>query len=213
MALCALTFLEPSAGIAQEQLPAAAAECYVSEDAYRQCSLDGFGIPGARDVVLPPGHREIRLWIESGMFLPERVVIIRQADNTVDGQAYYWWPGMAGDDTTYFDFFRPRCGRWYATERAGICEVRTEARPDWAAQLRSLDSLGVSMLPDQRTLPPDGIFTADGFVLYVEVRDHASYRIYRYGNPGSHPDATNQRAARVMGIAQELTRNDLDQSP
>jgi len=178
--------------------------CAAKYATHRSCALATYGLTRLSDTALASGDRELRLWIESGIFLPERLVILRERNGRVTGEAYRWWTGLGSSDSAFRAFVAPHCRDLRTNGNAGMCRVRQTVSPPWAAALETLDSLGVGVLPDQSTIPSDGRFTRDGFTLRVEVLDFKAYRAYEYQNPAGYADSLNRRAAAMMQLVSEL---------
>lgn len=86
----------------------------------------------------------------------------------------------------------------------GVCRARFTRPPDWSAARRAAERAGLWQLPDESSLPDDGLIILDGWGITVELRDGTAYRAYRYGNPDRLPwpevDSAVRIARAVRGV-------------
>lgn len=68
----------------------------------------------------------------------------------------------------------------------------------WNAVWSELDALGLRTIPDEASLPDDGVGIDDGTKLLFEVRRGAAYRAFYYDNPEQHTKRPTAQAAAKM---------------
>lgn len=172
---------------------------------------------------LPPGTREIRVWIGGGLGWPQELFRLVERRARQSGEYIRYWSldnldpvgadGVAADSETFAALMRyherGRCEPIRRARSAEACRALFQKEPDWKAVWRAVDSLGVWTLPDESTLPevvgPHGerIVTVDGWGITAELRDARTYRVWTYGNPDTKPWP---EAARANAFAAALRR-------
>ena len=138
------------------------------------------GFSDLRTSRLAEGDREIRIWagfspeIRSGFLLRKRGATVR--------------------------------GHRIALGRDGRAHLKPTPPPKggWPALLREVDRRNVATLPNDASLPPDGVFVDDGIKYLVEVRTGKRYRAYYYDNPEDHPKWPTAQA--LAGIVATVNR-------
>jgi hypothetical protein len=90
------------------------------------------------------------------------------------------------------------------------CRADFTRSPDWRAVLERAEALGLWTLPDQWSLPYDGMQVTDGWSIVVELRDGSRYRAYHYNNPDARkpsPEAASAVAIRAtLGAIDSLRK-------
>lgn len=139
------------------------------------------GLPPLREVDLPQGYRELRIWDGFGIAGPFSFLRILVNGSSVSGEMFKWWdaPRSEEDPTTQGnrEWMRRHWRCPGSAMKAGVewCEVGVPSRFDWKRVLQQLESYRVWSLPDQQ-----GVFGVDGFTLVVEARVGRGYRTYDY---------------------------------
>jgi hypothetical protein len=165
---------------------------------------------------LPPGTREIRVWVGGGLGWPQEFFRLVERGGQLSGEYILYWrldnhDAVGADSATFAALIRyhqrGRCGRVGRGRYAEACRALFEKEPDWRAVWRAADSLGVWTLPDASTLPevvgPSGerIVSVDGWGITVELRDGSACRAWHYGNSDLKPWP---EAARATAFAATL---------
>lgn len=108
-----------------------------------------------------------------------------------------------------------RGGRWSAS-RIAYARRRGEKIPGlhrdpvappkrgWGALWTELDAIGLRTIPDEASLPSDGVHVDDGTKYLFELRLGTSYRSYYYDNPDAHPRKPS--AAKVAKMVRIVAR-------
>lgn len=161
---------------------------------YIACALKAGNVADLRDAPMRDGERELRFWSVSGNMTPERVLVVRQHNDTTSGQLLLIWRAPALPDS----FVNSVCAERWSNPVAMLCAGRLRATPDWGALLAEIDGFGVQRLPAQpvgetrcdRTpvpalpgrLPVDRICAvmADGFRSSIEYRTRSVYWRYSF---------------------------------
>jgi len=169
------------------------------------------GLFPLRDGPGTAGVREIRIWAGGGIGAENDLLrLVQRNGNTVGTWARYWKLGESVSrrnappltiDSLVRHALAGRCGPFNRGDGIEACLVKTVTPPAWRTIWDSLAHLGVWTLPDERTLPPDNMFMADGTLLTVELRDGTYYREYQYSNPDAHPRAEHKAAAAIGRLA------------
>lgn len=166
---------------------------------------------------VPAGHREIRIWIGFGLFAPQTVTQITSDGTSVRGKKIFWWPAPTDAESEAEadrDSSRTSKGELYtelrktvgcgARQRSGKyewCAASLAPGQTWVVILRTLDSLGVTTLPDAASLSPPARSGLDGWSMVVEVREGPNYRTYEYWSPEKSADQPEvRRAAAIAAI-------------
>lgn len=174
------------------------------------------GLSRLRTTALPRGRREIRIWIGGGLGYPQDLFRFVESRGRVSGELVRYWragPSEHPPGETFHDLMlysqRGRCSGFAVGARMGTCRGEFVSPPDWKAVLRRAEAEGLWTLPDESSLPRDGIMVMDGWGIIVELRDGPRYRAYYYGNPDAHewPEAAKAvRIARVLDTIRTLLR-------
>lgn len=166
------------------------------------------GLTPLRTQSLPPGVREVRVWVGGGITAPEYMYRFVERDGKVRGTLLLYWPTMQVGSTPDENFDalmreseRGRCVKFGRAGPKGSCEALFTRTPNWGAVLRKMEGEGLWTLEDPSTLPSDGIMVFDGWGITVELRDGTAYRAYQYENPGSHPSWPHGKQAIAMARA------------
>jgi len=165
------------------------------------------GLPRLRTSRLPPGHREVRVWIGGGLGYPQDLYRFVDDRGRLSGELVRYWglepldsdrqPGETFNDLMLYSL-RGSCSQFSASAQKGTCRADFIRSPDWGAVLRRAEAEGLWKLPDQSALPDDGIMVVDGWAITVELRDASNYRVYHYSNPDAHkPSAEGESASRI----------------
>jgi hypothetical protein len=178
------------------------------------------GLQPLHAVSLPAGQREIRLWIGVAIGYPQDLYRFVENRGRVTGELVRHWPDntFGSSDSlprrSFHDLMvyseRGRCVDFRLAAGMGTCRGSFVRQPDWKKALRRAEAFDLWTLPDESSLPPDGMRIFDGWNLVVELRDGPGYRSYYYGNPDAHkawPQAAKAVAiARAMAPIGELLR-------
>ncbi len=184
-----------------------------------------------RELRLPSGQREIRVWFAMASGAPDlllRVASFGGPRGGSNGELWAWWTLPSGDGdrslagTTGELNSRTRDSVQAAVTcsalmRAGgneACRLRLRQEPEWRTVLAQLDSLRAFTLPDQDALPraesvvsaADQRRVAENVMVTVEVLDGAVYRTYSYTNPRLLQQSEAQRAAAIVDMVSEMAR-------
>ena len=178
------------------------------------------GLQPLHAVSLPVGRREIRLWIGGGIGYPQDLYRFVEDRGRVTGELIRHWPddALGGSDSlprrSFHDLMiyseRGRCADFRLAAGMGTCRGSFIRQPDWKNVLRRAEASDLWTLPDDSSLPSDGVMVFDGWSLVVELRDGPRYRSYHYSNPDAHkawPQAAKAVAiARATAPIDELLR-------
>ncbi|HEY4320056.1 MAG TPA: hypothetical protein VGM77_02670 [Gemmatimonadales bacterium] len=123
--LCAISLMA-LVGIARGQsLPAPT--CGHPDDDYLLCALQAGGVQPLENVTLAPGERELRFWIVSGLFEPDRVLVIHQRGDSVTGRLLLIW----GDsEIATGSFAKARCADRWSSPSGSLCIARQKGLRD-----------------------------------------------------------------------------------
>lgn len=145
------------------------------------------GIPPLRAQPLPPGEREVRVWIGGGLGYPQQLYRVVDRQGRVRGEEVRYWP--LDDEPTFADGHtfdelvaanqRGACEAVRRTARMAACRARFTRPPDWAGVLRRAEASRLWSLPDESTLGNQSIIL-DGTSVTVELRSGAEYRAWQY---------------------------------
>lgn len=188
------------------------------------------GLPPLRQVRLPPGDAEIRLWLGFGLGAPHVLLRLTTKSGATRGEYVHWFhmPIQLAREPGLVEFLNDmrRAARPHGCRvmRPGTAEWRDghygeadplgdpvfacavgfgPGEPDWARVASELDSLGVRDLPDPRTLG-DRHITLDGTSLEVEVLEGDRYHAYTYRFPGARPEREAELAGAIMRGVRDL---------
>ncbi len=154
---------------------------------------------------LPEGKQEIRLWLSTGIVLPNQMLRLTYAHERWLGELWRYWPrgeaehGIDGWSHESFDQTMERCGcvRTIRGPENVVCRVAEEKAIDWESVALRLKQLDIAGLPEEAAHA-----NADGDVLDVEVRAGAAYHRVRYSHFNSSESA--RRAGRVVQMMKDL---------
>ena len=155
---------------------------------------------------LPEGKQEIRLWLSTGIVLPNQMLRLTYAHDRWLGELWRYWPrgeaehGIDGWSHESFDQTMERCGcvRTIRGPENVVCRVAEEKAIDWESVALRLKRLDVAGLPEEVAHA-----NADGDTLDVEVRAGAAYHRVRYNH------FNNSESARCAGQVVQMMK-DLD---
>lgn len=199
---------------------------HVQREIWESVYLPGFdsvvrsaGLSRLRSASLPRGQREVRIWIGGGLGYPQEMFRFIEEGERVSGELIHYWHAVPPDGVderpgeTFHDLMlysqAGRCSGFAVGARMGTCRGEFVSPPDWRAVLRRAEAERLWTLPDESTLPADGISVLDGWTITVELRDGSRYRAYHYSNPDSHrwPEAAQAtRLARTLDTIGALLR-------
>lgn len=156
---------------------------------------------------LPEGKQEIRLWLSTGIVLPNQMLRLTYAHDRWLGELWRYWPrgeaehGIDGWSHESFDQIMERCGcvRTIRGPENVVCRVAEEKAIDWESVALRLKQLDVAGLPEQSAHAG-----ADGDILDVEVRAGAAYHRVRYDRFNDSEPA--RRAGQVVQMMKDLDR-------
>lgn len=167
-------------------------------------------LPPLRQVSLPEGAREIRVWAGFGIVYPGDLLRVVQTPDTVYGEIHEWWdswgPWSPDADGRFIldDIRRWSAGRGCGELRVGtnvaVCRRPDDDRVDWAAVATRLDGLGAW----ERTFPWPDPTSIDGVWIDVEVLRGDRYAAWGWDNP--EPDARGDEGlvAGVLTLVREV---------
>ena len=160
---------------------------------------------------LPEGKQEIRLWLSTGIVLPNQMLRLTYAHDRWLGELWRYWPrddaehGVYGWAHENLDQTMERCGcaRTIRGPENAVCRVVEEKAIDWESVALRLKQLDVAGLP-QEPASASGMVTSgpEGNVLDVEVRAGGAYHHVRYGHFDNSEDA--RRAGRTVQMMKDL---------
>ncbi|HEU0012261.1 MAG TPA: hypothetical protein VFQ45_01185 [Longimicrobium sp.] len=168
------------------------------------------GLEPLRSSPLPPGRREVRVWIGGGLGVPEHLYRFVADDTAVAGEVVLYWDAarLGGPPARFHDLLverhAGRCGAVAMRDEMAACRALFTRAPEWGQVLAAAEAAGLWSLPDDSALPADGVVSLDGWGLTVELRDGASYRAYQYGNPQAHAWPEARQAERIAGEVRGL---------
>ena len=139
------------------------------------------GLPDLRKSKLPEGDLELRVW--SGFSWSTRGLTLRRTGDAWRADRIDWINDRSKRRGTYRLIAAP------APKRG------------WAALWRELESRGLRTIPDEASLPDDGVKVFDGSKYLFQLRIGEAYRAYWYDNPEHHtkkPDA--MRVAKIVRV-------------
>lgn len=181
------------------------------------------GLSRLRSSALPEGHREVRIWVGGGFGGPEDLYRFVDDGGHVSGELVRYWgvtpadgldslerrQGETSDDLVLYSL-RGSCSRYATGARMNTCRADFTRSPDWRAVLSRAEAFGLWTLPDQWSLPYDGMQVTDGWSIVVELRDGSRYRAYHYSNPDARkpsPEAASAVAIRAaLGAIDSLRK-------
>jgi len=149
------------------------------------------GLSRLRSSVLPEGRREVRIWVGGGFTAPEDLYRFVDDHGQVSGELVRHWGVLPVDssdrsgepeDLVLYSL-RGSCSRYSTSARKHTCRAEFTRSPDWGAVLKRAEAAGLWTLPDESSLPSDGMQILDGWSITVELRDGSRYRAYNYNNP------------------------------
>ncbi len=129
----------------------------------------GAGMPPISTIALPDGDDEVRLWVWTGILLPNEMVRLNHARGRWMGELWRFWP----NDNEAFTDVMEHCGctRTVRGPNYTACRVLEEKGINWEAFAHGLEELkAMSPIPE----PP--AFGHGGDTLDIEVRMGAAYR-------------------------------------
>ena len=138
--------------------------------------------PALRDVDLPAGSMEIRVWIIPALSFPHVLRFFYH-----DGE----WSGFYASENYFVGLYFYQNQHLLNKEQKIVYQKKHEtAKPfyqltpktSWPELWEKVKALGILTLPDSSTLP-NHKFVRDGVSYVVEIKDGAHYRVYRYSNP------------------------------
>lgn len=129
----------------------------------------GAGMPPISTAVLPEGEDEVRLWVWTGILLPNQMVRLTHARGRWMGELWRFWPA---DNQAFTDVMEHcGCARMIRGGDYTACRVLEEKGIDWEAFARGLQELkALGPIPE----PPP--FGRGGDPLDIEVRTGGAYR-------------------------------------
>lgn len=140
------------------------------------------GLPPLREVELPPGFREVRLWKGFGNVHPFRFVRVVDTPDGARGEAWMW--GILRDAPPVELPLPPTSrlklhGCHVVMRRSGntVCPVRFREAPPWGRLMARMDSIGAWSVPDSAIGDPD-VIVLDGVTVVVEARTEGRYQTY-----------------------------------
>lgn len=129
----------------------------------------GAGMPPISTAALPAGEDEVRLWVWTGILLPNQMVRLTHARGRWMGELWRFWPT---DHQTFTDVMEHcGCTRMVRGGDYTACRVLEEKGIDWEAFARGLQELRL-LGPGPEPLA----FGHGGDAIDVEVRMGAAYR-------------------------------------
>jgi hypothetical protein len=146
-------------------------------------------IPALRQVKLPEGAREVRIWTGFNV-VPGYLLRMVEMNGRTTGELARWWgEDSMGDSARQEEFVElmrtSGCGRIVRARlvdeyQVEACRVTGSEALDWPAMLRQVDSLAIWSLPDP--LPSTDtvlvVRTFHGVSMVVELRSGGSYRTH-----------------------------------
>jgi hypothetical protein len=127
------------------------------------------GMPPISTTALPEGEEEVRLWVWTGILLPNQMVRLTHARGRWMGELWRYWPS---DNQPFTDVMeRCGCARMIRGSDYTACRVLEEKGIDWEAFARGLQELkALGPNPEPPTIG------RGGDALDIEVRTGGAYR-------------------------------------
>ena len=171
--------------------------------------FDGTEIEPLRQIDLPLGDEEVRIWFHRKYSQPSLVRVWQQGGR-VDGELIFHWSVGQGDDPpgeTNEDLIvhiqAGRCDDFRRRNRGFSCRGVFDREPDWLSIYQRVREKGLWDLPDQ-VLRRDRISTG-GWSILVELRRGDEYRAYSYLNPERQEEfVDDQHALAIANLFRDL---------
>jgi hypothetical protein len=135
---------------------------------------------------LPEGKEEIRLWLSTGIVLPNQMLRLTHVRDRWLGEVWRYWPRGEAEQLLpvgreSYEEVMERCGcvRTLRGSRNVACRVGEEKAIDWESVARRLGQLDVAALSSGAGRDDHG---GSGDVLDIEYRSASSYHRARYAN-------------------------------
>ena len=190
-------------------MPAPAAEQTTAEPFLLQFThgaSEAAGIGELKEVPLPDGEREIRIWVGFGVLRTDHMLRL-QADSfgNVHGEVLAHYRNDLSDmEPQDAAEFRRSVLEGCKNPREGhdsnVCTVAYRRTPNWQSIYKKLVALGVLTLPDESALPPPELDVTDGIAMVVEIRDGSQYRAYEYSNSWARKEPEAVAATEILQV-------------
>ena len=162
-----------------------------------------------REVGLPHGSLEIRIWIGFGEFGSSGLRLLRNGGGE--------WTGCYVSGGYFKVQEMSQRQSWPDEHIKAICEsYLKEAKPfyeltpktSWTRLWEKVEALGILTLPDASTLPNERS-VLDGIGYIVEINDGERYRAYLYSNPQEQEWAEAERIIKIIKTLREEFQHSL----
>ncbi|WP_146910465.1 hypothetical protein [Arenimonas daejeonensis] len=173
-------------------------------------AANALGIDLLRNMQLPEGQREIRLWVGFGTIAPETLLRFRTGigGHTIGTLHLHARSTEESSDPEMRDWFRQQtemyCVDYKIKDGEQACTVRFRSTPQWASILRNLEANDLEKLPDESELPETDFVVMDGSCLVVELLYGSRYRTYKYCNPIFRDEPEAVKASIIMNAVSDL---------
>ena len=140
--------------------------------------------PPLREVGVPSGALEVRIWIGFGLSHLQALRLCRH-----DGK----WTGFYTSEIFQFGKLIRDGDEWrmtYTAYQPSLQILTLTPQTNWKNLWNKIKELGILTLPDASTLPNNKP-VLDGVCYVIEINDGGQYRTYMYDNPDcqEHPEA------------------------
>jgi len=142
-----------------------------------------------REMVVPLGSLEVRVWIGFGEGSLEGLRFRRNGEEWTGfytSENHFRWKSvyenqhlLNEEQKKYWESYLS-----YHKESKPFYDL-TPKTIDWTNLWERVEDLGILTLPDDSDLPSEGFYILGGISYVVEINDGESYRTYKYGNPQS----------------------------
>lgn len=166
------------------------------------------GLRELKTAKLKPGASEIRIWTGFGVIAPDHAVIIIAPDHAViisvvpgqpvEGRALNRFSYDPDDSEDMRELLSECTSAPQYREDMVICDAKLARPVDWEALYKRIDRLGITVLPDESSLPPTKHRVHDGAAILVEIAAPHGYRAYSYSNPMFRSEPEAQAALGIM---------------
>ena len=181
---------------------------------YTEAPVQAAQLQSLKDVSLPAGTKEVRIW--SGFYNVQEFELVRfriDAAGQVQGESFFIYPPMTGNaaEQPYYDRIAKQCRAFNRTEDWEACRPNGIAGAHWDEAYKALQSLGLWEPPAASKLPapsPKG-----GPTVLVELRSGDSYRTYAFNDPGEGKSPQAQKAAKLVAIVNGLVSVNTEEQP
>jgi len=164
------------------------------------------GIGKLKEISLPDGEREIRIWVGFGVMRTDHMLRLQVGPSgNVNGEVLAHYRNDLSDmepqDAAEFrQSVLQGCTNPKEGQESNTCTVNYRRAPNWQSIYKRIISLGVLTLPDESALAAPELEIIDGVAMVVEVRDGSQYRAYMYSNSWARKEPEAIAATKILQI-------------